>query len=88
MPEPGFVFGQNFWLGSIKGCEAVQKPHQITLSDRFPRFMHPDLMTSTAPFDIDYRMVYAEHKSPLQIQVEFVLEKMVNLKKKKNIEII
>lgn len=78
MPEPGFVLGQNFWFGSIRGCEAVQKPHRLTLSNRFQRFMHSDLLTSTAPFNIDYRMVYAEHRSPLQIQVEFVLEKNVN----------
>lgn len=77
MPEPGFVLGQNFWLGSMKGCAAVQKPPPLTISNRFQRFMHADLLTATAPFKIDYRMVYAEHRSPLQIQVEFVLEKIV-----------
>lgn len=76
-PDSGFVLGQNFWLGSMKGCEAVQKPHTLTLSNRFQRFMHSALLTSTAPFDIEYRMVYAEHKSPWQIQVEFMLDKMV-----------
>lgn len=79
MPEPGFVLGQNFWLGSMKGCAAVQKPPPLTISNRFQRFMHSDLLTATAPFKIDYRMVYAEHRSPLQIQVEFVLEKIVNI---------
>lgn len=79
MPEPGFVLGQNFWLGSIKGCASVQKPPPLTISNRFQRFMHSDLLTATAPFKIDYRMVYAEHRSPLQIQVEFVLEKIVNI---------
>lgn len=79
MPEPGFVLGQNFWLGSIKGCAAVQKPPPLTISNRFQRSMHSDLLTATAPFKIDYRMVYAEHRSPLQIQVEFVLEKVVNM---------
>lgn len=61
----------------MKGCEAVQKPPPLTISNRFERFMHADLWSATAPFDIGYRMVYAEHRSPWQVQVEFVLEKQV-----------
>lgn len=78
-PEPGFIMGQNFWLGSIKGCEAVRNPHTLTLSNRFERIMHANLMKSTAPFDIDYRVVYASHTSPWQIQVEFLLDAAVSL---------
>lgn len=77
MPLPGFVLGHNFWMGSMQGCEAVQKPPPLTISNRFERFMHTDLWSATAPFDIGYRMVYAEHRSPWQVQVEFVLEKNV-----------
>lgn len=77
MPLPGFVLGHNFWMGSVQGCEAVQKPPPLTISNRFERFMHTDLWSATAPFDIGYRMVYAEHRSPWQVQVEFVLEKNV-----------
>ncbi|XP_055322371.1 O-acyltransferase like protein-like [Sitodiplosis mosellana] len=75
MPLPGFVLGNNFWMGSVQGCGAVQKPPPLTLSNRFERFMHTDLWSATAPFDIGYRMVYAEHRSPWQMQVEFTLEK-------------
>lgn len=78
-PGSGFVLGHNFWLGSMKGCEAVQKPPRLTLSSRFQRVMHSALLTSTAPFDIGYRMVYAQHKSPWQIQVEFMLDKIVGV---------
>lgn len=77
VPEPGFVLGNNFWLGSIKGCEGVRQPHRITLSDRFQRRMHPSLLKSKAPFDIEYRVIYVEHKSPWQIQVEFLLDPKV-----------
>lgn len=76
-PEPGFVLGHNFWLGSMKGCEAVRKPHTLTISNRFQRHMHSDLVYARAPINVDYRMVYATHQSPWQIQVEFVLEKTV-----------
>ncbi|XP_055312462.1 O-acyltransferase like protein-like [Sitodiplosis mosellana] len=74
MPVPGFVLGHNFWMGSIQGCHAVQNPPPLTISNRFKRFAHSDLWSATAPFDIDYRMVYAEHRSPFQVQVEFLLE--------------
>lgn len=77
-PESGFVLGQSFWLGSIRGCEAVQKPHTLTLSNRFERVMHADLLKARAPFDIGYRVVYAAHTSPWQIQVEFLLNAAVS----------
>lgn len=78
MPMPGFVIGHNYWLGSIEGCKAVQQqPLSIRMSNRFERFTHNSLWSEMAPFDIDYRMVYAEHRSSFQIQVEFFLEKNV-----------
>lgn len=77
MPIPGFVIGHNFWLGSIEGCKAVQQPPLLTISNRFKRFTYDNLWSTTAPFDIDYRIVYAEHRSPFQVQVEFSLEKNV-----------
>lgn len=61
----------------MKGCENVQSPPSLTISSRFERFMHRDLWSATAPFNIGYRMVYAEHRSPWQVQVEFFLEKAV-----------
>lgn len=65
MPAPGFILGHNFWMGSSKGCAASQK--QLT----------DDFQSRTSPFDIDYRMVYAEHRSPCQVQVEFQLDDVV-----------
>lgn len=72
------MLGQNFWLGSIKGCEAVSHPHTLTLSNRFERIMHAGLLKTKAPFDIGYRVVHASHTSPWQIQVEFLLEAAVS----------
>lgn len=77
-PESGFVLGQSFWLGSKKGCEAVQNPLTLTLSSRFERLMHASLQKATAPFDIGYRVVYAAHTSPWQIKVEFLLDAAVS----------
>lgn len=78
-PASGFVLGHNFWMGSLKGCENVQSPSSLTISNRFERFMHSNLWSATAPFDIGYRMIYAEHRSPWQVQVEFFLEKAVSV---------
>lgn len=79
IPESGFVLGNNFWLGSSKGCDSARKPHALVISKRFNRHMHEHLMTSIAPFDIDYRVIYASHSSPWQVQVEFYLDRAVNL---------
>lgn len=78
MPTPGFVLGHNFWMGSFKGCENIRSPPSLTISNRFERFMHSNLWSASAPFDIGYRMIYAEHRSPWQVQVEFFLEKAVS----------
>lgn len=73
-PQTGFVFGQNYWLGSIQECEAVRNPIPITLDSRFTRNMKPNLMGATAPFDMEYRVVYAQHESPWQIEVKVLSE--------------
>lgn len=76
MPQPGFVLGQNFLFGSAAGCQAVQSSNIVTISKRFKRYMDPNLLTKNAPIEVNYRMVYAEHQSPHQIQVEFELNKV------------
>lgn len=77
MPGSEFFLGKNFFLGSPKNCKAVQDPEIVTISKKFPRLMNSNLLTATPPFEFDYRVVYAEHRSPYQIQVEFTLTKLV-----------
>jgi hypothetical protein len=76
---PGFLLGNNHWFGSEKGCESVQAPLYVTLSNRFERLMKPDLIYSVAPFDMDYRMVYAKHYSPWQIEIKFHTENLLHI---------
>lgn len=71
--EPEFVYGNNFWFGSAIECATLQSPFHITLDNRFSRIMKADLLNGTAPFDIGYRMIYARHNSPLQVEVEFII---------------
>lgn len=79
MPQSGFGLGQNFLFGSAAGCQAVQRPNIVTISKRFKRYMDPNLLTKNSPIKLNYRMVYAEHQSPYQIQVEFELNKVNKL---------
>uniref|UniRef100_A0A1A9ZAU2 Nose resistant-to-fluoxetine protein N-terminal domain-containing protein n=1 Tax=Glossina pallidipes TaxID=7398 RepID=A0A1A9ZAU2_GLOPL len=76
---PGFVFGQNFWLGSREGCGAVRRPLGITLSANFPRIMHNTLISETAPFEVDYRVIYLKHNSPWQVELKVMSEQIVHI---------
>uniref|UniRef100_A0A1A9WWG1 Nose resistant-to-fluoxetine protein N-terminal domain-containing protein n=1 Tax=Glossina brevipalpis TaxID=37001 RepID=A0A1A9WWG1_9MUSC len=75
----GFVFGQNFWLGSREGCGAVRRPLGITLSANFHRIMHNSLISEIAPFEVDYRVVYLKHNSPWQIELKVMSEQIVHI---------
>ena len=77
--QAGFTLGHNNWLGSQKGCQAVQQPFQITLSNRFERYMKPNLLRSIAPFDVDYKMIYFKHTSPWQVEIKFLSENVLHI---------
>lgn len=51
----------------------------MTLSDRFERLMKSDLIHDIAPFEMDYRIVYAKHYSPWQIEIKFHLENLLHI---------
>uniref|UniRef100_A0A0A1WML0 Nose resistant to fluoxetine protein 6 n=1 Tax=Zeugodacus cucurbitae TaxID=28588 RepID=A0A0A1WML0_ZEUCU len=75
----GFVFGQNFWLGSREACGAVKNPVAITLSKNYQRIMHFALITERAPFDVDYRVVYLRHHSPWQVEIKMMSEEIIHV---------
>lgn len=75
----GFVFGQNFWLGSREACGAVQNPVAITLSKNFDRVMHYGIITEQAPFDVDYRVIYLRHSSPWQVEIKLMSEQIIHI---------
>ncbi|EDW34984.1 GL20075 [Drosophila persimilis] len=75
----GFVFGQNYWLGSRAACEGVQRPVGITLSRNYERVMHYSILTQSAPFDMDYRMIYLRHSSPWQVEIKLMSEQILHI---------
>uniref|UniRef100_A0ABK8FMC8 Nose resistant-to-fluoxetine protein N-terminal domain-containing protein n=2 Tax=Anopheles gambiae TaxID=7165 RepID=A0ABK8FMC8_ANOGA len=77
--EPGFMWGHNHWIGSEKGCESTRTPLSITLSDRYRRNMKRNLVSALAPFELDYRIVFAKHQSAWQVDVKFQSENILHI---------
>ncbi|XP_055838258.1 nose resistant to fluoxetine protein 6-like [Episyrphus balteatus] len=77
--ESGFIWGQNYWLGSKQGCAAVKAPVRITLSNQFERTMKEGLINQMAPFAMDYRVVYMKHNSPWQVEIKFMPERIIHI---------
>ncbi|XP_017014310.2 nose resistant to fluoxetine protein 6 [Drosophila takahashii] len=75
----GFVYGQNYWLGSREACRGVQRPVGITLSKNFDRVMHYGIITQQAPFDMDYRVLYLRHSSPWQVEIKLMSEQIIHI---------
>ncbi|XP_054084252.1 O-acyltransferase like protein [Zeugodacus cucurbitae] len=65
--EPGFTFGNNFWLGNIEVCHAVTQPVSLQASSYLPHHMKPELLTSIAPFPVEFRVLYLRHNSSWQV---------------------
>lgn len=65
-PASGFVFGNNFWLGSHDQCKYVNKKMDFELSNRFERNMKVNLLNDTSPFDVEMKVVHVKHFSPWQ----------------------
>ncbi|KAI8040087.1 hypothetical protein M5D96_007515 [Drosophila gunungcola] len=75
----GFVFGQNYWLGSREACRGVQGPVGITLSRNYERVMHYSILTQSAPFEMDYRVIYLRHRSPWQVEIKVMSEQVLHI---------
>ncbi|KAH8300672.1 hypothetical protein KR018_006211 [Drosophila ironensis] len=75
----GFLFGQNYWLGSREACRGVQRPVGITLSRNYERRMHYSILTQSAPFPMDYRVIYLRHRSPWQVEIKVMSEQVLHI---------
>lgn len=62
-------------MGSIKGCEYVNKPHKVFI---YNQTINANFMNSIAPFDIEYRVIYAMHKSSWQPKITKNVENIVS----------
>lgn len=78
-PASGFVFGNNFWLGSRDQCNNMNKPISSMISNRYERTMILNLLEDFPPFDVELKMAYVLHRSPMQIDLKIMLEHVLHL---------
>lgn len=77
--DSGFVWGNNFWLGSRKSCEAIQTLPTLTLAPRYNRNMKENLVEELAPILMEYRSIHGRHESSWQVEVKFLNERTLNI---------
>ncbi|CAD7000488.1 unnamed protein product [Ceratitis capitata] len=68
---PGFIMGNGLWLGSHDTCNAVRQPVNLKTSKHIPHKMNPKIITDTAPFPTDFRVIYLWHNSTWQMDPIF-----------------
>ncbi|GAB0090979.1 hypothetical protein DMENIID0001_057670 [Sergentomyia squamirostris] len=75
VPE-AFIWGSNFWLGSRQECNSLVDPIDLTLTDAL---ITDHLIYAQAPFTFDYRVVFINISTALQIDAKFNVEPLLHL---------
>ncbi|XP_069963511.1 nose resistant to fluoxetine protein 6 [Bactrocera oleae] len=70
--EPGFIMGNGIWLGCRDTCNAVKTPVNLKVSTHIPHKMNPKILTDTAPFPTDFRVVNLWHNSTWQMDPVYI----------------
>lgn len=65
----GFVWGNNYWMGSKKECQRVNEPTHIVLSDDLPKNHLKNLTEIGSPFPVEYKLTWARHQSQWQLDI-------------------
>lgn len=73
---PGFVWGNNFWLGSKKACQFINKRAPVILSHEFHKNHFKNLTYIESPFPVEYKLVWAKHSSRWQVDIS-TFEKVI-----------
>ena len=68
--EAGYVWGNNFWVGSFQGCKLLNDPRKIHLALNDHRKNHENLTEEHSPMPVQYRMFYVNHDSTLQLDID------------------
>lgn len=62
----GFFYGNNYFLGSKFICETLNNPPEIFLVTSKDNAMDLDFIKVKSQIQVEYRMIYLEHRSKLQ----------------------
>lgn len=65
----GFVWGNNYWLGSKHACQRIQTPTSLSLSNQYAKNHMINLTDISAPMNVEYRVVYIKHNSKWQLDI-------------------
>lgn len=65
----GFIWGNNYWLGSKKACDLANAPVRVVLSTDLPKNNFVNLSTIETPFPVEYKLAWAKHQSKWQIDL-------------------
>ena len=71
-PTTGFVWGNNYWLGSREHCRLLNEPRKVYLMNIDNRISHPGLTEAGPPMPVEYRMFYVNHISKMQLDLHIL----------------
>ena len=69
-PTTGFVWGNNYWLGSHQACLQLNNPSIIHLALNEHRKNIVNLTDVGSPIALEYRMFYVNHESKMQLDLD------------------
>jgi hypothetical protein len=68
-PSTGFLWGNNFWLGSGESCRLINNPPRIPLRPPDHRKMVANVTDIASQIEVEYRIFYINHTSNLQFDI-------------------
>lgn len=68
-PTTGYVWGNNYWLGSHQSCVLLNQPPKLFLSLVDKRKNYRNLTDTQPLFPVEYRMFYVNHDSKMQLDL-------------------
>lgn len=69
-PAPGFITGNNFWLGRELACNMMNNPRKIPMTFSPTRKFDTALVEVASEITVQYRIFYVNHTSSLQYDSE------------------
>ncbi|XP_063985801.1 nose resistant to fluoxetine protein 6-like [Diachasmimorpha longicaudata] len=80
-PNPGFVYGNNFWVGSKTQCLDTANPEPVVLNPRYMEnitlYRNPE--EEVPPYPVNYFAVQLSHNSTVQYQNRLLDEEIMVL---------
>ncbi|XP_024885390.1 nose resistant to fluoxetine protein 6-like [Temnothorax curvispinosus] len=79
--KPGFLYGNNYWLGSRSQCLDTMNtvPLQISQQKVLNNTHYRDPRKEFPPFQMNYFVVYFKHNSPIQYHINLFDENVITL---------